>query len=201
MANQVAKKASTDSLLKSEKIRISAIEYFLTSENFFKAKKLEDIEIKGKPLSINLANNLIEIMVSELNKPIKEDARIYSNKTSSLIQFDSNVTAKDYFNLLISTAYELTSGDYKGQEAMVLYREGMYGFLSDYPICLIQQAIDIHCRKSEKRPTPAHIIKIIDGFEGRWDSTRKATVGEVVGLKSLISYNLARIKDLITKES
>lgn len=201
MTNQVAKKVNTGSKLKCEKIRISAVEYFLTSENFFKAKELKDIEIQGKPLNKNLAKNLIEITLSELKKPVKDDERKYSHK-SKFISFDKEtVDAKDYFNLLISTAYELTLGDYKGEQAMVLYREGMYGFLSEYPICLIAKAIDVHCRKSEKRPTPAHIIKIIEGHEGNWDSIRQTTVNEIVGLKTLISYNLARIKELIKKES
>ena len=164
--------------------------------NLWKCKNLEDIEIQGNGITVKQAAIAVKNLSSELATPLVEDRRNYAKKTSGVIdkQF---VSAKDYFKLIVATAFELTSTDYKHTEGKTLYSEGMYGHLHKYPMLLVEQAFKEHCRKFPTRPTPCHLIRQIEGYEGVWDSINQSRKGQVFSIQESTKFRIKQLQKLI----
>jgi hypothetical protein len=179
-------------------IRFETIKEFSFTSNFYRAKKISDISIIGKKLTLSVAKNLIDIGYSELSRPLKIDDRKYTHPLA--LKIDTPLSSKEYFNILVSASYELTRGEYKDENAMVLYRAGMYGQLCDYPLAIIERAFLKHIKESSQRATPHDIIRQIEGDEGTWCSRQLKQINSITGLLPTINFNLCHLKKLIEKE-
>lgn len=180
-------------------IRFETIKQFSETSNFYLAKKISDISIIGKKLSFNSATNLVDIGYSELSRPLKIDNRSYNIHPLAL-KIDTPLSSKEYFDIVVSASYELTRGEYKKKNAMLLYRAGMYAQLCDYPLAIIQLAFLKHIKESSQRATPHDIIRQIEGDEGTWCSRQLKQINSMIGLLPTVNANLCHLKKLIEKE-
>jgi len=166
--------------------------------NLWNVSTLSDVRISGiDPTEANI-RLVITTLTEEIESAVIYDNRNYIKLAESMIdEAVKHLSAKEYFGLIVAMAYESTAGDYKHSEGKMLYKECMYSLLCQHPMSLIQEAFKEHCRTATVRPTPCHILRRIEGYEGVWDATAQERKGKISGLKQSIELKLHKLKKLL----
>ena len=168
----------------------------MDSAKLYQAKTLADFSLNNQPVNAKQAKQLTQQIRYELQLNLLGDERNYAHLTSNILT-SNFVSAKEYFGLIIAIAFELTNTDYKYSEGKKLYKEGMYASLCKYPMILIERALKKHCETFTIRPTPCHIIRQIEGYEGVWDTSLQTRKGEIYAIKNSIAMRLEKLERLV----
>ena len=68
--------------------------------------------------------------------------------------------------------------------------------LSDQPMFLIQEAFIRHCREVPSRPSPCHILRRINGYQGEWDHRSQTFDGAIYSGREMFEAKVKKLKRL-----
>lgn len=96
--------------------------------------------------------------------PIKQDCRNYKSMFEGVIE-GNYVSAKDAFNFMLLANYETMSGKKRDGKSAKLFSDMFFYDMQDYSFLVVKNAFDRWRRNNNWLPTPADIIKLIDGVQ------------------------------------
>ncbi len=159
----------------------------------YKTKNLQDLNIDEEA-----ARAFVREIREELEIPLFADERNYANRIDDVIKHNGFVSAKTYLNVLLRMTYELTAGLYQKDDGVKAYCEGMYAFVSQYPVIAIEAAIKEFLRFNHRRPSPSDLINHIEGKEGEWCAIQQQKKDGITSQMFVLKSRAKIIENLLT---